>query len=208
MRNLGRLTTDWNISLLLDILLINFTKYKFQTLANWGKKNADDDFKFDENWQKDSIFFRFPQGFQKTCTEGTWRPASVFTEHSQVHSLSYSLRALNLNVAQFLFGETVQTEIVLHSSMLLNKKKKKIWKTRVRIFLTLSQTINFGPVQTERVCRRQFQIWWKSKEVLQMDRKHCGKRRNCSSRAISPFPAVFSKVLQWRHVKKGFRYGW
>ena len=27
------------------------------------------------------------------------------------------------------------------------------------------------------------------KQVL---RKHCGKRRNCSSRAISPFPTVFS----------------
>ena len=26
-------------------------------------------------------------------------------------------------------------------------------------FLTLSQTTNFGVFQTERVCRRQFQIW-------------------------------------------------
>ena len=25
--------------------------------------------------------------------------------------------------------------------------------------------------------------------------KHCGKRRNCSSRAISPFPTVFSSFL-------------
>ena len=28
-----------------------------------------------------------------------------------------------------------------------------------------------------------------------MGRKHCGKRRNCSLRAISPFPTVFSKRL-------------
>ena len=34
-----------------------------------------------------------------------------------------------------------------------------------------------------------------------MVRKHCGKRRNCSSRAISPFPTVFSKGLYCRHVK-------
>ena len=27
-----------------------------------------------------------------------------------------------------------------------------------------------------------------------MGRKHCGKRRNCSSRAISPFPTVFQKA--------------
>ena len=33
------------------------------------------------------------------------------------------------------------------------------------------------------------------------DRKHCGKRRNCSLRAISPFPTVFSKDLNYRHVK-------
>ena len=34
-----------------------------------------------------------------------------------------------------------------------------------------------------------------------MGRKHCGKRRNCSLRAISPFPTVFSKDLYSRHVK-------
>ena len=32
-----------------------------------------------------------------------------------------------------------------------------------------------------------------------MGRKHCGKRRNCSLRAISPFPTVFFKRL----VSKG-----
>ena len=34
-----------------------------------------------------------------------------------------------------------------------------------------------------------------------MGRKHCGKRRNCSLRPISPFPTVFSKDLYWKHVK-------
>ena len=36
-----------------------------------------------------------------------------------------------------------------------------------------------------------------------MGRKHCGKRRNCSLRAISPFPTVFSKDLYCRNVKLG-----
>ena len=58
----------------------------------------------------------------------------------------------------------------------------------------------FRLYQTERVCRRQFQIRWKWQKVLQTDRKHCGKRRNCSLRAISPFPTVFSKELYCRHV--------
>ena len=35
------------------------------------------------------------------------------------------------------------------------------------------------------------------------DRKHCGKRRNCSLRAISPLPTVFSKDLYFRLVKPG-----
>ena len=34
-----------------------------------------------------------------------------------------------------------------------------------------------------------------------MDRKHCGKRRNCSLQAISPLPTVFSKDLYFRHIK-------
>ena len=33
--------------------------------------------------------------------------------------------------------------------------------------LTLSQTANFRPFQTERVCRRQFRMWWKWHKVLQ-----------------------------------------
>ena len=34
-----------------------------------------------------------------------------------------------------------------------------------------------------------------------MGRKHCGKRRNCSLRAISSFPTVFSKDFFCRRVK-------
>ena len=54
---------------------------------------------------------------------------------------------------------------------------------------------NFRLFQTERVCRRQFQFWQKWQKVIQTGRKHCGKRRNCSLWAISPFPTVFSKGL-------------
>ena len=67
--------------------------------------------------------------------------------------------------------------------------------------LTLSQTANFRLFRTKRFCRRQFQIWWKWQRLIQMGRKHWGKRRNCSSRAISPFHTVFSKDLYHRHVK-------
>ena len=60
---------------------------------------------------------------------------------------------------------------------------------------------NFGLFQTERACRRRFQVWGKCLKVFETGRKHSGKRRNCSLRAISPFPAVFSKDLYCRHVK-------
>ena len=46
--------------------------------------------------------------------------------------------------------------------------------------LTHYQTTNFRLFQTERVCRRQFQISQKWQKVIQKGRKHCGKRRNCS----------------------------
>ena len=67
--------------------------------------------------------------------------------------------------------------------------------------LTHYQTTNFGLFQTERVCRWQFQIWWKWKKVIQPSRKHCGKRRNCSWRAISPFPSVFKRLVSQRRQK-------
>ena len=68
--------------------------------------------------------------------------------------------------------------------------------------LTHYQMTNFRLFQTERVCRQQFQIGRKWKKVIQMGRKHCGKRRNCSLQAISPFPTVFSKGLIPRGVKR------
>ena len=71
----------------------------------------------------------------------------------------------------------------------------------VQVVLTLSQMTNFRLVQIARVCRLQFQFCWKWQKALQTGRKQCGKRRNCSLRAISPFPTVFSKDLYCRHIK-------
>ena len=75
--------------------------------------------------------------------------------------------------------------------------------------LILSQTTNFRLFQTERFCRRQFQIWWKWKKNLQRDRKHCGKRRNCSLWAISLFPhSVFKRPLLQTPKHQGLlKYG-
>ena len=74
------------------------------------------------------------------------------------------------------------------------------WNGAFNRLLTHYQMTNFRLFQTERVCRRQFQIWRKWKK--ETGRKHCGKRKNCSLRAISPFPTVFSKGLFPRGVKR------
>ena len=39
------------------------------------------------------------------------------------------------------------------------------------------------------------EIWTKGNTVIWLSRKHCGKRTNCSLRAISPFPTMFSKAV-------------
>ena len=41
-----------------------------------------------------------------------------------------------------------------------------------------------------------------------MGKKHSGKRRNCSLRAISPFPTVFSKGVFSRGVKGVIVWKW
>ena len=82
-----------------------------------------------------------------------------------------------------------------------------LWSSKIlhadrQILLTHCQTTNFRLFQTKRVCRWQFQIWRKWQKVIQTGRKHCGKRRNCSLRAISPFPTLFSKGLFPRGIKR------
>ena len=64
-------------------------------------------------------------------------------------------------------------------------------------WLTLS-TKQILELQSERVCRQQFHICWEKQKALQRV-ENTGKRKNCSSRAISPFSTVFSKDLFCRH---------
>ena len=107
--------------------------------------------------------------------------------------------------------QNVSIQVSLHSSRRLtwaeafweiSAYQKNILPPELLNCLTLSQTTNFRLFQTETVCRRQFQIWRKWQKVIQTGTKHYGKRRNCSLRAISPFPTVFSNGLFPRGVKR------
>ena len=59
--------------------------------------------------------------------------------------------------------------------------------------LNLYSTTNFAD--------DNFKKLMKMVEVVNKDRKNCGKRRNCLLREISPFPTMFSKDLYCRHIK-------
>ena len=69
-------------------------------------------------------------------------------------------------------------------------------------FLTHYQTTNFRLFQIKKFADDYFKYDEKWQKVIQTVRKHCGKRRNCSLWAISPFPTVFSKGLFPRGVKR------
>ena len=60
--------------------------------------------------------------------------------------------------------------------------------------LTLSQTTHFRQLQTERACRRQFQIWWKWQNVLQMDENTVGKGEFARYEQFILFPYCFEKT--------------
>ena len=82
-----------------------------------------------------------------------------------------------------------------------------LWKLFLHLFWVFNhlihyQTTNFRLFQIEKLCRRQFKIWRKWQKVIPTSRKHCGKRRNCSLRAISPFSTVFSKGLFPSGIKR------
>ena len=67
---------------------------------------------------------------------------------------------------------------------------KHLWICNLNCLILPNYKFSKTYFQTKRVCRQQFQNWWKRKKVLQTGGKHRGKRKNCLIWAISPFPSV------------------
>ena len=116
-----------------------------------------------------------------------------------------------LIMSNFFFSHSVFKRLVLQTRKnqgLPGRGLKTLWSNFWTIFFFPNDSV-FNPFPNEKfrlfkiesVCRRQFQIWWEWQKVPQMGRKHCGKRKNCLLRAISPFSTVFSKDSYCRHVK-------
>ena len=138
-------------------------------------------------WEKGEIvrqeqFFLFPHCFKKICTPDMWKQAFVWER------VKFNIfRDCKQNMAQndkvcvwrgrYLW---LENERVVHQDFPTIFSKPFVFR-----ILTLYQTTNFRLIQTERVCRRQFQIWRKWKKVIQTGRKHCGKRRFSFSHSVS-----------------------
>ena len=67
--------------------------------------------------------------------------------------------------------------------------------------LILSQITNLDSSKLKESADDSFKLVKNGRKFSKKGRKHCGERRNCSLRAISPFPTGFSKDLYCRHVK-------
>ena len=84
-----------------------------------------------------------------------------------------------------------------HDKILDFSKLKAFVEDKKKCDLTLSQTTNFRLFQTEGVCRRQFQTWWKGQKVLRTSRKHCGKMSNFSfSHSVFKGPVLKTRKNQ------------
>ena len=58
--------------------------------------------------------------------------------------------------------------------------------------LTLYLTCQFCALPNKDMMSK---IWTNGNTITLLSRKRCGKRRNCSLRAISSFPTMFSKAV-------------
>ena len=74
------------------------------------------------------------------------------------------------------------------------------WLVILNSSLTRQQILDSSKLKEFADDNFKFDKKWK--KVIKTGRKHCGKRRNCSLRAISPFPTVFSEGLFPRGVKR------
>ena len=114
---------------------------------------------------------------------------TIASNYFKIHPKLYKLRSGQIRMDTHTYTDArTYTELSLWQLCLAHRK----WARQYGfISLTHDQRTNFALFKTERVCRRQFQIWRKWQTAIQTGTKHCGKKRNCSLWAISPFPTVF-----------------
>ena len=130
-----------------------------------------------------------------------WRTSSSYPSGYHDHTkLKYLIHRILLSYLLFLGYK------MIYSITCIQRPPKESYKSgflqqvvfKCRFYsadLTLSQTTNFTDSSKLKTFRDN------NFKFDENGRKHCGKRRNSSLRAISPFPTVFSKDLYCRHRK-------
>ena len=115
---------------------------------------------------------------------------------SSIYSFSHNdFYRCNICNLQLLLIDSVKNIVI--SQSVISSLQHKIFKF---VYLTLSQTTNFRLFQTERVCRRQFQISWKWKKVIQTGYKQFLLFPQCFQKAC--FPGASKGVIVWEWVKE------
>ena len=72
---------------------------------------------------------------------------------------------------------------------------------RTNVLNALPHMPILGSSNSEACTDMMSKIWRNGDTITRLSRKRCGKRRNCSLRAISPFPTMFSKAVKCGRVK-------
>ena len=120
--------------------------------------------------------------------------------HKVSFSVSWSLHhtILTFNDEHFLLYPRCYKFSFSHSFFLL------IWRAFYH-FNRLSDTPILGFSNSAPNKDPMSKIWTNGDTTIWLGRKYCGKRRNCSLRAISSFPTVFSKAICCWCVKTSIR---
>ena len=125
-------------------------------------------------------FLLFPQCFPKTCMADTWKQGLV---RERVKVSIFSNYRDTANCLRFCMTHIVGRE---------KRAGKQPFSPPFSTMFSIPSQMNF----IIRIIFNPFphnDTFWRPWE--QAFWKHCGKRKNCSKRAISPFPTVFSTCL-------------
>ena len=74
-------------------------------------------------------------------------------------------------------------------------KKRKCFNKHFLLNNRLPHKLFLGSCNSAANKDRASKILTNSNTIFRLSRKYCGKRRNCSLRAISSFPTMFSKAV-------------
>ena len=111
---------------------------------------------------------------------------------------TFPVKHTELYVTMYWSNQLISNQISFGCDRTLKDLLQFLWWN---LGLTHYQTTNFRLFQTERVCRRQFQIWQKWPKAIQTGRKHWEKEKLLVTSNFSFSHSVFKRLVSLRHQK-------